>query len=245
MSDRVIAVLGVGPGLGLSVARRFAASGCTVALASRTEARHDAYLAALPGPADGGHGDAPGSGHRGYAADLTDLDALTAVVGRITDDLGPIEIAYFGPAVAGSRGIVPLPSAGAADVREPLDNVLMPAVAAVSAVLPGMLERGSGTILLPGGLSGLRPMPVLGNLAPMSAALRMYALTLHDSLAGTGVHVGALTIGGLITGGDIHRMVTAGPGGDAYPTLDPDAIAEAAWRMAAERTPAEVVFEAG
>jgi NAD(P)-dependent dehydrogenase (short-subunit alcohol dehydrogenase family) len=229
----VIAVLGVGPGLGLAVARRFAAAGHTAALVSRTDARHAAYLSALPG-----------SGHRAYPADLTGLDALTATVTRITDDLGPISTAYFGPAVAGARGIVALPGADADAIREPIDNLLLPAVTAVAAVLPGMLARGAGTILLPGGLSGLRPMPMLGNLAPMSAALRMYALTLHDALAGTGVHVGALTIGGLITGGDIHRMVTATPGGNAYPTLDPDEIAEAAWQMTTDRSPAEQVFEA-
>jgi NADP-dependent 3-hydroxy acid dehydrogenase YdfG len=230
----VIAVLGVGPGLGLAVARRFAAAGSAVAMVSRSDARHDAYLAALPG-----------SGHRAFTADLTDPGALTATVARISDDLGPIETLYHGPAVAGSRGIVPLPSADAGAIREPIDNLLLPAVTAVTAVLPGMLARGSGAILLPGGLSGRRPMPVLGNLAPASAALRMYALTLHEAVAAGGVFVGALTIGGLIAGGDIHRMVTAGPGGDAYPVLDPGEIAEAAWRMAAGRSPAETVFEAG
>jgi NAD(P)-dependent dehydrogenase (short-subunit alcohol dehydrogenase family) len=228
----VIAVLGAGPGLGLSVARRFAAAGHTAALVSRVDARHAAYLSALPG-----------SGHRAYAADLTDLEALTATVSRITGDLGPITTAYFGPAVLGARGIVALPGADAGAIREPIDNLLLPAVTAVAAVLPGMLARGAGTILLPGGLSGLRPMPQLGNLGPMSAALRMYALTLHDALAGTGVHVGALTIGGLVTGGDIHRMVTSGPGGDAYPALDPGAMAEAAWQMTVDRSPAELIFE--
>jgi hypothetical protein len=70
----------------------------------------------------------------------------------------------------------------------------------------------------------------------------MYVLTLHAALADRGVYVGALTIGGLITGGDIHRMLTEQ--GRRLPTLDPDAIAETAWRMAADRTDAEAVFDA-
>jgi NAD(P)-dependent dehydrogenase (short-subunit alcohol dehydrogenase family) len=223
----LLAVLGTGPGLGLSIARRFAKEGYTVAMVSRSDARHAAYRAAV--------GDA-----RTYTADLTDPVRLHDALGRIAAELGPPDAVYFGPAAAGRRGIVPLTEAGPEDVHEPLETMLLPAVTAVSAVLPAMLERGHGTLLLPGGLSGLRVMPMLGNLAPASAALRMYALTLHAALAGRGVYVGALTIGGLIAGGDIHRMLL-----DRHlPTLDPDEIADTAWRMTVERTEAEAVFEA-
>ncbi|RSM72590.1 short-chain dehydrogenase [Actinoplanes sp. ATCC 53533] len=229
----MIAVLGVGPGLGLSIARRFGREGHDVALVSRSDTRHETYRAGLA---------AAGVKSRTYAADLTDPAALRDVVARIADDLGPLDTVYFGPAVAGSRGIVPLPAADADDVREPLENLLTPAVHLVSAVLPAMLDRGEGTLLFPSGLSGLHPMPMLGNLAPASAALRMYVLTLHAALADRGVYVGALTIGGLVIGGDIHRMLTEQ--GHQLPTLDPDAIAETAWRMAVERTDPEAVFDA-
>jgi hypothetical protein len=70
----------------------------------------------------------------------------------------------------------------------------------------------------------------------------MYALTLAADLADQGVHVGALTIGGLIEGGDIHRTVAADHPG--LPTLDPDEIAAAAWSMATDRTTHELVFDA-
>jgi NAD(P)-dependent dehydrogenase (short-subunit alcohol dehydrogenase family) len=43
----VIAVLGIGPGLGLSIAKRWAAKGYAVATVSRSPTRHDAYLAAV------------------------------------------------------------------------------------------------------------------------------------------------------------------------------------------------------
>jgi NAD(P)-dependent dehydrogenase (short-subunit alcohol dehydrogenase family) len=227
MSDKVMAVLGVGPGLGLSIARRFAKEGYTLAMVSRTDARHESYRAAV--------GNA-----RTYTADLTDQTQLLRVVERITTDLGPLDTVYFGPAAAGTRGIVPLTEAGPDDVREPIDTLLIPAATLVSAVLPAMLERAHGTILLPGGLSGLRVMPMLGNLAPASAALRMYALTLHAALAGRGVYVGALTIGGLITGGDIHELLRD----HNLPTLDPDEIADTAWRLTVERTEPEAVFAA-
>src|ERR687889_694925 len=104
-SRKVIAILGAGPGLGLSIARRFGREGFAVALVSRTSARHPAYLQELEG-----------------------IDA----------------------------------HAYAADV-------------------PDMLARNAGTILIPGGLSGKYPIPMLGALAPASAALRMYVLTLNEA----------------------------------------------------------------
>ncbi|MEV6633577.1 hypothetical protein AB0M54_22790 [Actinoplanes sp. NPDC051470] len=105
-----------------------------------------------------------------------------------------------------------------------------------------MLDRGAGAILLSTGLSGLRPMPMLGSLAPASAAMRMYGLTLHDSVAADGVFVGTLTIGGLVARGEIHQMFSSRPGGDALETLDPDAMADTAWQMVTARGPAEHVF---
>jgi NAD(P)-dependent dehydrogenase (short-subunit alcohol dehydrogenase family) len=47
----VLLVVGVGPGLGMSVAHRFGFEGYAVALISRSAARHDDYLRSL-GDAD-------------------------------------------------------------------------------------------------------------------------------------------------------------------------------------------------
>ncbi|MDQ7809559.1 SDR family NAD(P)-dependent oxidoreductase [Amycolatopsis sp. A133] len=222
---KVLAVLGVGPGLGLSVARRFGREGFTTALVSRTDARHASYRASLAGI------EAPT-----YTADVTDEAELRDVLVRITADAGRIDTVYFGPADATSGpGITPLPEAGAGTLRATFDSVVFPAVRLVEAVLPGMLERGSGSLLFAGGLSGKYPMPMLGSLAPASAALRMYVLTLHAALQETGVHAGLLTIGGLIERGDIHRVFTSQDHGFTVGTLDPDDIAEKAWSLYVER----------
>jgi NAD(P)-dependent dehydrogenase (short-subunit alcohol dehydrogenase family) len=213
MSQLKIAVLGAGPGLGASVARRFLTEGYAATLVSRRGFTLD--------------------GATSHAADLSD----PAVVRDVIDRIGPLDVLYFGPALM--TPIVPLPQAGPDDVRTALEAILLPAVAAVEAAL----HCGVRTVLLPTGLSGLRPMPMLGTLAPVSAALRMYALTLNEALTDRDVYVGALTIGGLIARGDIHAMMIA-QHRDAVPvqTLDPDAIAETAWRMVADRAPAERVF---
>lgn len=230
---KVLAVLGAGPGLGLSIARRFGREGFTTALVSRSDARHAAYRASLAGV-----------NAFTYTADVTDEDRLRDVLGRITADAGEIDTVYFGPADAtAGPGITPLTEAGAGTLRATFDSVVRPAAQLVEAVLPGMLERGSGSLLFAGGLSGKYPMPMLGSLAPASAALRMYVLTLHAALRETGVHAGILTIGGLIERGDIHRVFTAQDHGFPVGTLDPDDIADRAWPLYTERE-AEAEFNA-
>jgi NAD(P)-dependent dehydrogenase (short-subunit alcohol dehydrogenase family) len=233
-SRKVIAILGAGPGLGMSMARRFGREGFAVALVSRTDARHAGYRAELA---------ADGVESRSYAADVMDAEQVRAVLARIAGDLGEIDTVYYGPATASfGAGIVPLPEADAAAVRAPFESMVLPAVGVVAAALPPMLQRGDGALFFGGGLSGLRPMPMLGNLAPAVAALRMYVLTLAASVAEKGVYAGILTIGGLVERGDIHRMLT--DQGMVIPTVDPDEIAEAAWRMYVGRDEAEAVFDA-
>jgi NADP-dependent 3-hydroxy acid dehydrogenase YdfG len=230
---KVLAVLGAGPGLGLSMARRFGREGFTTALVSRTDARHATYRASLSGT----------TVHT-YTADVTDEAQLTGVLGRITAEAGEIDTVYFGPADASSPGIVPLTDAGADALRTPFETMVLPAARLVGAVLPGMLARGSGALLFAGGLSGKYPMPMLGSLAPASAALRMYVLTLNAALRETGVYAGTLTIGGLIERGDIHRAFTEQDHGFTPGTLDPDDIADGAWSLYTGRKEPEAEFNA-
>jgi NADP-dependent 3-hydroxy acid dehydrogenase YdfG len=231
---KVIAILGVGPGLGMSMARRFGREGFAVALVSRTDTRHAGYRAELA---------ADGIESRSYTADVTDSEQARDVLARIAADLGEIDSVYYGPAATNmGAGIVPLPEADVVAVRAPLESVVLPAVGVVAAALPPMLQRGEGALFFGGGLSGRLPMPMLGTLAPASAALRMYVLTLAAAVREQGVYAAILTIGGLVERGDIHRMVL--DQGGLLPTLDPDDIADTAWRMYLARDEAEAVFDA-
>ncbi|QDP97534.1 SDR family NAD(P)-dependent oxidoreductase [Microlunatus elymi] len=214
-----------------------------VAVVSRSDARHPAYLEQLV---------AEGVTATAEVADVLDGEQLNAALARIQDRLGPIEVLYFGPAAMDPASLpVPIVQVTGAAVRDGF--ALVPAAAdAVAAVLPGMLERGRGTILLPTGLSAIRPMPELGNLAITSAALRSYALTLNAAVADQGVFVGSLVIGGGIRGGDIHTAMTArsdqfaGTDIDAEAlarlSLDPDEIADRVYDLSEQRTEPERIF---
>ncbi|MEV6414094.1 SDR family NAD(P)-dependent oxidoreductase [Kribbella sp. NPDC051718] len=234
---KVVAVLGVGPGLGLSIARRFGREGLAVALVSRSTTRHPEYQASLK---------EDGVEARTYVADVRDPIALRKVLAQITADLGPVDTAYFGPlSMDDADGLKPIGEVRPDEVQKTFDTLVHPVIEVVNAVLPEMLQRGTGTILIPGGLSGKYPIPMLGKLAPASAALRMYVLTLNETLKDTGVYAGALTIGGMIRGGDIHAAVSAQfaeLGAEPPADLDPTQIADAAWSMSVNRKPAESEF---
>lgn len=226
-------IVGVGPGLGMSMARRFGSEGFRVALVSRSDARHEGYRKDLA---------AQGIDATAYAADVTDRDRLKAVLAEIAGG-GDIELAYYGTGPA--QQPVPITETDAAAAQSAFEWV-WPAVDMVHEVLPAMLTRGSGALLFAGGLSSVRPMPMLGQLALPSAAIRNYAITLNAALADQGVYAGTLTIGGLIERGDIHAMVSADPGRfgslDGH-TLNPDALAATAWDMYRSRDRAEEVFD--
>ena len=229
----VAVVVGVGPGLGMSIAHRFGREGHDVALISRTDTRHARYVAEL--------GQA-GVEAEAFTADVRDHDQLRSALDRIG---GEVEVLYYGPGAADlDAPMKPITQITAEDAARAM-TWTYPAVEATRHVLPGMLARGRGALLFAGGLSSVVPMPGLGALAINAAALRNYAVTLHAALADQGVYAGTLTIGGLLERGDIHRMITANPGQHGQiPTLDPDDVAETAWRLCVDRDRAEAVFNA-
>ncbi|WP_067678580.1 SDR family NAD(P)-dependent oxidoreductase [Nocardia miyunensis] len=231
-TTRTAVIIGVGPGLGMSMARRFGREGYRVALISRSDARHGGYLADLS---------ALGIEATAHVADVTDPDRLSTALAEIAA-AGDIEFVYYGPTTGRP---VPITEVDVPTARAAFDLVWS-AVQVVNTVLPGMLERRAGGLIISGGLSSVRPMPMLGQLALVVAALRNYALTLNAALVEQGVYAGTLTIGGLIERGDIHAMVTADPATSSAVqghTLDPDEIAETAWEMYQKRDRAETVFD--
>ncbi|MGW1737582.1 SDR family NAD(P)-dependent oxidoreductase [Nocardia sp. NPDC001965] len=225
-------IVGAGPGLGMSMAHRAGRAGHRVVLLSRNAERHAGYRHEL---AD------QGIDATSFAVDVTDGNALRAVLAEITT--GDIELVYYGTGAA--LPPTSITEVNSADVEAAFSWV-WPAVDVVAAVLPGMRARGRGGLLFAGGLSSVRPMPALGQLALASAALRNYAITLHAALADEGLYAGTLTIGGVVERGDIHAMLsadTARYGPLEGHTLDPDRIADVAWEMYRSKDRAEEIFD--
>ncbi|QUQ69363.1 SDR family oxidoreductase [Kutzneria sp. CA-103260] len=230
-------VIGVGPGLGMAIAHRFGREGHAVALISRNSARHPGYLAELA---------AAGVKAEAFVAGVQDPERLRSALDEAADRLGPADVVYYGPNSIGTGDLdVPMASLDVAtsdDIRAAMDWVY-PAVDVVRHLLPGMLDRGRGTLLFAGGLSAVRPMPMIGAFAVPSAALRNYVLTLNATVADKGVLAANLIIGGLVERGDIHAHVTANEETfGRIKSLNPDDIADVAWDLHTKRDRADEVF---
>jgi NADP-dependent 3-hydroxy acid dehydrogenase YdfG len=234
-SSPVLLVVGVGPGLGMSVAQRFGIQGYAVALVSRSADRHAGYLQAL---------DAAGVDAAAFTADAADPVQLRVAVDAVRRHFGRTDVGYYGPAATMSLA-GDITTLTAADADSALKNVL-PAVDFASLLIPELTDRGDGGLLFAGGLSAVVPMPPLAGLALYAAALRNYAITLNAALAPAGVYAGTITIGGLIERGDIHAAMQENPAFNelVVGTLNPDELAEIVWRLYSERTGAEAVVNA-
>ncbi|MCC9705571.1 SDR family NAD(P)-dependent oxidoreductase [Streptomyces sp. MNU76] len=213
----VIAVIGAGPGLGLSIARRFGREGFQVALVSRTQDKLDALAARLA---------EDGIEAAGFAADVTRPDSLQSALAAVADRFGAVDVLEYSPADPTFAGAAAV-DATAQDLHKQLDYYLYGAVAAVRQVLPAMLERGSGTLLFSTGASSIRPLGgAFGSVGVAAAALRNYAMALGIDLAEHGVHAAHVAIG---------VFIGSGPG------TEPETIAEHYWNAYTKRDQAEIV----
>jgi short-subunit dehydrogenase len=182
-------IVGVGPGLGVAVARRFAEAGHPVALIGRT----GATLKELAGQLQ-----AEGHVARDYQADAADAAQFGSVLDQAVGELGAPEALVYNAAYARSDTPTAVSPEGWADSLAV--NVIGATVAA-GHVIP-VLRGGHGTVLFTGGGFALAPSPDYATLSVGKAALRAYALALHEEQRDAGVHVTTVTIRGFIRPGD-------------------------------------------
>jgi short-subunit dehydrogenase len=194
---KTIAVLGAGPGLGRSVARRFGREGFQVALVARTPARLDALAAELA---------AEGIEAAGFAADLADRATLPGLIEAIVTRFGPIDVLEYAPAGPDWQNHqVHILDTDDSALQFPLDLLLRTPVSLTRQVLPGMIERGEGALLFGLAVCASIPFPPLGNVATAAVAARGYLQNLSAALAGTGVYTGLLQVAGMVADSDSAR----------------------------------------
>jgi NADP-dependent 3-hydroxy acid dehydrogenase YdfG len=220
-----IAVVGAGPQLGLAIGRRFAAEGFRVALIARREAELRKLVAALS---------AAGAEAAAFPADVTDRAALSAALRDAERHFGTIDVLEYSPAPTAadmaSRPIVEASEVTVESVVPEIEMYVYGGITAVQQVLPGMLERGSGTIIATTGAgSGPMIIPQVANAQIATAGLRNWLLNLNASVAHRGVYVAHVAMAAAI-----------GQGG---PRSEPDAIADAYWRLHQRRTESELFYD--
>ena len=179
-------VIGAGPGIAAATARRLGRDGYAVSLVARREAALTELAATLR---------ADGVPVGWTAADAGDAADLSGAVQGLLDATGPVDVLLYNVSVGRMAGVQELsPSDLAADLAAGAVGLQT----AVRAVLPGMRERGSGTVLVTGGGSADRPMTSMASLGVQKAAVRALAQVQAAALAPDGVHVATATIRGLV-----------------------------------------------
>jgi NADP-dependent 3-hydroxy acid dehydrogenase YdfG len=96
-------------------------------------------------------------------------------------------------------------------------------------VVPEMVSRGSGSILITGATAGVRPWPNSAAFAPAKFAVRGLAQVLARDLHPQGIHVGYVNIDGGI---DMPLLRSFLPQAKDEDLLKPSAIADAFWFLA-------------
>jgi short-subunit dehydrogenase len=234
--SRTVVVFGAGTGLGAAVARRFGREGYRVALVARDLGRLESLVATLAGE---------GVEASAFAFDLRRTAAVPALIAAIHDRFGAIDVIEYAPVTTDL--FTRATELTVAKEQEYLDLFLLTPIEIVRAVLPAMLERGEGGILLGQGVSAIRPMPGLSGFGPAMAAARNYFLSLNGEIADRGVYAGVLHVAAMIRGSAGHLAATSGtlaPEIDftRIPIVEPADLADTFWTMLTKRDRPEAIL---
>ena len=216
MNGKVAAILGVGPGLGSAVARRFAREGFAVALMARREESVAGVREEIEG--DGGTA-------LPVTTDATDPASVEAAFGRVRSELGNPEVFVYNAGAFQMGGILEIEP-------ERFDECFKANCAgafyAARQVLPAMVEAGRGTILLTGATASLRGSARFSALAVGKFGLRALAQSMAREFGPQGIHVSHVIIDGQINTPRVREMSSDR---EEHTMLSPDAIAETYWRL--------------
>ncbi|MBE2320916.1 SDR family oxidoreductase [Solirubrobacter sp. CPCC 204708] len=191
-AGRRVLVTGGSRGIGAAIAERLAAEGAQVFATART---------APPSPPDGVHF---------VEGDVSTVEGVETIAAAALDRLGGVDVVVNNAGASetfpgGSSTITP-------DAwQHVLDVNLLAAVRLNAALLPHMLERGSGVIVnISSSAAYLTPAPVL-HYAAAKAALTAYSKGLATEVAARGIRVNTITPGNVATpGADLVREGIAG-----------------------------------
>ena len=209
-TGKVVVLAGIAPGFGATVASRFVHAGYRVAGLARSREFGGQLEAEL--------GDQGGS-YRHFACDVTEPGSVAGAIDTIARDLGIPNVLIYNPM---KLIVKPFQDLAIDDFEAVWRVTCLGAAIAAQAVLPHMLDAGSGTIVLTGATASIKGSSRFASLASAKFALRGLAQSLAREYGSRGVHVVHTVLDGLIWG----PQTTARFNADREKCLEPEAIAE-------------------
>ncbi|GHJ40887.1 SDR family oxidoreductase [Streptomyces sp. TS71-3] len=180
-----VLVTGGSRGLGEATARRFAAAGATVLTASRTAPPEDMPATFIP-------------------ADLRSEEGVRELGRRVLESVGGVDILVNNAGAA--TGTTPTLERSDASWLADLEMNLLSAVRLDRALVPGMVERGSGVVVHVSSIASHLPQPAEAPSAASKAALNAYSRELATALGVHGVRVVCVLPGFIVTEGAAQHL---------------------------------------
>ena len=135
LDGKIALITGASYGIGFAIAKGMANAGATIVFNDIKQELVDKGLEAYK---------AEGINARGYVCDVTDEDAVNAMVAQIEKEVGVIDILVNN---AGIIKRIPMTEMSAAEFRQVIDVDLNAPFIVSKAVIPAMIKKGHGKII--------------------------------------------------------------------------------------------------
>jgi short-subunit dehydrogenase len=170
LSEKTYWLVGASEGLGRALALKLSKAGCTLVLSARSEDSLQTLASSLPGKV------------RIIPCDVSDRDSVLRAAQQAGDIDGMIYLAgVYWPFSARDWN--------AEQTEMMFDVNLTGAARVLGQVVPGMVARGTGHIVITGSLSGYRGLPGSIGYSSSKAGLMHLAESMYADLRGSGVDV--------------------------------------------------------
>lgn len=232
---KTLAVIGAGPGIGMSIARRFGREGFQVGLVARNAEKLAGYVKDLAHE---------GIRSAGFPADVTDGPALKAAIRKLESDLGPVTVLKYSPTPSAEGLARSASQLTVENVTYQLDTTLLGAITALEVILPGMVQRGEGALLFTAALSGISPMPSHANSGLALAALRNLVFLLNYEFKQAGIYAGTINLSAIVERSLTAQRLDESGRRESMKDfmIDPDLVAEVYWDMVTKRDRVEEIL---
>lgn len=225
----IAAIVGVGPNLGLSIARKFAHEGYTVAILARDLGRLSRFADEI----------AREEKAQVFAIriDCSDSRSVKEAFEGVLS-LGFVEVLVYNANYESPLQSKPTPfqHLSIQTFQTSLAVSSLGAFNCAQQVLPGMVERGKGTILFTGCSASLNGIAGYSELCCGKFALRALSQCIAREFQPQGVHVAHIIIDGFIgpprgSSATTTTMSSRGGGSGGESVMDPDALAQTYWHI--------------
>jgi NAD(P)-dependent dehydrogenase (short-subunit alcohol dehydrogenase family) len=212
MNKPVCVVVGVGPGNGAALARRFHLEGYSVALLARSTDLSAQLAAELPGA-------------RAYSCDVANEASVAETFSSIAAEMGAVEALIYN---AGSGVWGTIEDLTAKDFEQSWRVNTLGAFLTSKQVVPSMKAAGRGSIIFIGATASRRGNVKTAAFAPAKAAQRSLAESMARHLWPAGVHVAVVIVDGVVDLPRTRKMMPDKP--DSF-FVKPAELAESVWQV--------------